>query len=364
MNMPTDTSAGIQARLRLDRPGFSLELDLSLPGTGVSVFYGHSGSGKSSLLRCLAGLEPQARGLVRVQGETWQDEATGLLLPPHRRPVGCVFQEANLFPHLSVSQNLDYGRTRRQGVDERRAGELIELLGIGPLLERNPDSLSGGERQRVAIARALFSSPRLLLMDEPLASLDQPRKREILPYLERLHQELSIPVIYVTHAPEEVVRLADHLLLLENGRALASGPLDAALVDPAVPNATQRDLGCLLCTQVVSYDADYGLLEVSFAGGRLHLPHTPSPIGSVLRLQVKPRDLSLSLERPTGSSVLNQIPCRVLDFRQDGTAHTLVRLDASGTTLLASITRLSHDRLQLRPGLLVHAQVKATALGD
>jgi molybdate transport system ATP-binding protein len=364
MSEHSPASDGIQARLRLSRGTFTLDCELALPGKGVSVIYGHSGSGKSSLLRCLAGLEPEAHGQLWVAGVCWQDDTAGIFLAPHQRPVGCVFQEANLFPHLSVQQNLNYGRTRRPGVDERRAGALVELLGIGPLLTRSTDSLSGGERQRVAIARALFSNPRLLLMDEPLASLDLPRKREILPYLERLHQELSMPLVYVTHAPEELVRLADHLVLLENGHVLAAGPLETCLVTPTLPTATHRDLGCVLKTRVLSYDADYGLLEVAFSAGKLHLPHTPAPFGSVLRLQVKPRDVSLSLRLPEHSSVLNQIPCSVVDFRQDGPAHTLVRLDAAGTPLLASITRLSHDRLKLTPGMRVHAQVKATALGD
>ena len=201
--------AGIDARFRLDWPGFSLDVDLALPGRGVTALFGHSGSGKTTLLRCIAGLERAAQGRLAVDGEVWQD--AGSWLPPHQRPIGYVFQEASLFAHLTVLGNLRYGMKRISGAQRVSLDHAIELLGIGHLLDRKPDRLSGGERQRVGIARALAVSPRLLLMDEPLAALDLKRKQEILPYLERLHDELSIPVLYVSHSPDEVARLADYL---------------------------------------------------------------------------------------------------------------------------------------------------------
>ncbi len=220
----------ITTRLHLDRGDFRLDVDLSLPGQGISALFGHSGSGKTTCLRAIAGLERLPGGQVKVGDQIWQDEQRGLFVPPHQRPIGYVFQEASLFPHLSVRQNLNFGLKRLPR--EARRGDLetmAELLGIRPLLDRPADVLSGGERQRAAIARALLTAPQLLLMDEPLAALDLKRKQEILPYLERLHEELSIPIIYVSHAPDEVARLADHLVLLDQGRVVASGPLTETL---------------------------------------------------------------------------------------------------------------------------------------
>ncbi|MDP1536360.1 MAG: molybdenum ABC transporter ATP-binding protein [Burkholderiales bacterium] len=230
----------ILARFRHGYPGFTLDVDLELPSRGVTALFGHSGSGKTTLLRCIAGLERTANGYLAIDGTLWQDGAS--FLPTHRRPIGYVFQEASLFPHLSVRGNLEYGAKRAQSLPAREGGagggranlcrpasadfsHIVELLGIGTLLDRKPERLSGGERQRVAIARALLTAPRLLLMDEPLAALDLARKNEILPYLERLHDELEIPVLYVSHAPDEVARLADHLVVMDGGRAVAQGPL-------------------------------------------------------------------------------------------------------------------------------------------
>lgn len=210
---------GIQARFRLDWPGFRLDVDLTLPGRGVTALFGHSGSGKTTLLRCIAGLERSPQGFLSFKGEVWQDAATWL--PTYRRPLGYVFQEASLFPHLTVMGNLRYGLRRVTAGQRAHLEQAIELLGIAPLLKRRPDRLSGGERQRVGIARALAVNPRVLLMDEPLAALDHQRKQEILPYLERLHDTLAIPVLYVSHSPDEVARLADHLVVMEDGQALA-----------------------------------------------------------------------------------------------------------------------------------------------
>jgi molybdate transport system ATP-binding protein len=239
--------AGIEARFRIDWPGFVLDVDLSLPGRGVTALFGHSGSGKTTLLRCIAGLERAPLGRLAVDGEVWQDASQWL--PPHKRPIGYVFQEASLFAHLTVMGNLHYGLKRLRCAPRISLDQAIELLGIGHLLDRKPDTLSGGERQRVGIARALAVSPRLLLMDEPLAALDLKRKQEILPYLERLHDELEIPVLYVSHSPDEVTRLADHLVAMEGGRVVAYGPLadtlarldlQSAWVRTSVPCSTPR----------------------------------------------------------------------------------------------------------------------------
>jgi len=240
-------SASILARLTLARDDFTLDVDLQLPGSGISALFGHSGSGKTSCLRCLAGLERAASAYIEVNGEVWEDSASGFFLPPHRRPIGYVFQEASLFPHLSVRANLEFG-WRRVPAAQRKVSleQACALLGIGHLLERRPATLSGGEAQRVGIARALLSSPRLLLLDEPLAALDGPRKREILPYLEHLHEELQIPLVYVSHAQDEVARLADYLVLLEQGKVLASGPIIETLARLDLPLAQGDDAGVVL----------------------------------------------------------------------------------------------------------------------
>jgi len=234
------------AQFHMEWPGFTLDLDLNMPARGVTAIFGHSGSGKTTLLRCIAGLERAPQGFLRFKGEAWQDERT--FLPVHKRPLGYVFQEASLFPHLSVLGNLRYGLSRSKAASSGRLDQAVELLGIGHLLERKPDRLSGGERQRVGIARALAVSPRLLLMDEPLAALDMKRKHEILPYLERLHRTMDLPILYVTHSPDEVVRLADHLVVMEDGRVLAHGTLAETLpyIDLPLTMAEERQISEVL----------------------------------------------------------------------------------------------------------------------
>ncbi|WP_277052207.1 molybdenum ABC transporter ATP-binding protein [Zestomonas thermotolerans] len=357
---------GIEARLRLDYPGFVLDVDLRLPGRGVTALFGPSGSGKTSLLRCIAGLERAGQGFLRVNGELWQDSAARLLLPTHRRALGYVFQEASLFEHLNVRRNLEYG-WKRIPEAQRRVGleQAVALLGLGHLLERMPQRLSGGERQRVGIARALLTSPRLLLLDEPLAALDVRLKNEILPYLERLHDELDIPVLYVSHAPDEVARLADHLVLLEQGRVLASGPLGDTLARLDLPLALAEDAGVVVEGRVVGHDAHYQLLSLALPGGGelLRVAHAPLATGRQLRCKIQARDVSLSLQRPEGSSILNLLPAQVSgELPAAGGAHVLVRLEVAGTPLLARITRYSRDQLGLFPGQRLWAQVKAVAV--
>ena len=265
--MKTVARPAIHARFKLDYPGFSLDVDLTLPGQGVTALFGHSGSGKTTLLRAIAGLERVAGGRLAVNGETWQDDA--VFRPTHQRPLGYVFQEASLFPHLSVQANLEYGQKRVPAAVRRVSlDQAVAMLDIGHLLGRKPARLSGGERQRVGIARALATSPRLLLMDEPLAALDHARKQEILPYLERLHDELDIPVLYVSHAPDEVARLADHIVVMEGGRALATGPLTDTLARLDLPIKLGEDAGVVLDAVVAERDAEWHLAHMEFAGGR------------------------------------------------------------------------------------------------
>lgn len=367
--MTTDAPA-LHARFFLHRPGFSLDVNLTLPGRGVTAIFGHSGSGKTTLLRLIAGLERAPGSHLEINGELWQDDARRLFAPVHRRALGYVFQDAALFPHLSVAQNLAYGQKRRApaasavGVSSAAdSAALIELLGIGHLLERRPLTLSGGERQRVAIARALLANPRLLLMDEPLASLDQSRKREILPYLERLHASLAIPLLYVTHSTDEVARLADHLVIMDAGRVIAHGPLAATLARLDLPDELADDIGSVIEGTVVTYDASYRLLTLAFPGGYLRVIHAPTQVGQRLRVQIKARDVSVTLSPASDTSILNVFPARVTAMQSLGeTGHVRLGLDAGGTVLTARLTRHSYDHLKLRPGLTVHVQIKAVSV--
>lgn len=356
----------IEVRLKLNYPGFALEVDLKLPGRGVTALYGHSGSGKTTCLRCIAGLERAEDGFVQINDQVWQDSRNGLFVPPHKRALGYVFQEASLFPHLSVRANLEFG-FKRIARQQRRVDldHATELLGIAHLLDRHPQHLSGGERQRIGIARALLTSPQLLLMDEPLAALDSKRKSEILPYLERLHDELDIPVLYVSHAQDEVARLADHIVLLSDGQVLASGPIGETLARLDLPMALGDDAGVVINGSVSAYDAHYQLLTLQLPDSALSMrvAHAPLALGKQLRIKVQARDVSLSLQAQEPSSILNRLPVTVTgEISADNNAHVLVRLDAGGTPLLARITRFSRDQLQLHPGQALWAQIKAVAV--
>lgn len=354
-------SHDIRARFRLERGGFTLDVDLTLPGRGITALFGHSGSGKTTCLRAMAGLERAPGGLFAIGGETWQDEDS--FVPTHQRSLGYVFQEASLFPHLSVRGNLEFGRKRAAAAPQPFALPAVaELLGIDSLLDRRPDSLSGGERQRVAIARALLSAPRLLLMDEPLAALDLKRKLEILPYLERLHGELSIPVIYVSHAPDEVARLADHLVLLEAGKVAASGPLMETLARADLPPAFADDAGVVLEAVLGGHEED-NLSRLDFPGGSLRVGRRPEDVGARLRCRIHARDVSLALEKPAASSILNILPATVTAVvPTDTPGHVLVQMRAGSTLLLARITERSRRELAIEPNQPVWAQVKAVAL--
>jgi molybdate transport system ATP-binding protein len=356
----------IDVRLKRAYSGFSLDVDLNLPGRGVTALYGHSGSGKTTCLRCIAGLERAEHGFIQINDEVWQDSDNGIFVPPHKRALGYVFQEASLFPHLSVLANLQFG-LKRIAKSQRRVdmAQATELLGIGHLLERHPQHLSGGERQRVGIARALLTSPKLLLMDEPLAALDSQRKSEILPYLQRLHDELDIPLLYVSHAQDEVARLADHLVLLSEGKALASGPIGETLARLDLPMAMGDDAGVIIEGQVSAYDAQYQLLSLQLPATEMSIrvTHAPMKIGQTLRCKVHARDISLTLQNSEFSSILNRLPVTVVSEQSaDNAAHVLIRLDAGGTPLVARITRYSRDQLAVHPGQLLWAQIKAVAV--
>lgn len=355
--------SAIRLRFRIERRDFSLDVDLSLPGRGVTALFGPSGSGKTTCLRAIAGLERAAGGHVAIGDDIWQDAAQGLFVPVHRRSLGYVFQEASLFAHLSVRANLEFGQQRIAAKDRQfDLAAVSQLLGIAGLLERKPDSLSGGERQRAAIARALLASPRLLLLDEPLAALDLKRKQEILPYLERLRDELSIPIIYVSHSPDEVARLADHLVLLDAGRVVASGPLTETLARTDLPPAFADDAGVVLETVLAAHEED-ALSRLAFEDGCIYVSGRKEPPGSRLRCRIHARDVSLALERPVGSSIVNILPATVTaTVPTDHPGHVLVQMRIGGTPLLARITERSRRELGIVPGKQVWAQVKAVAL--
>jgi molybdate transport system ATP-binding protein len=352
----------IRARFHLPYPDFALDVELEFPSRGVTALFGPSGSGKTTLLRCIAGLERGARGRLEIDGEVWQNDP--IFLPTHRRPLGYVFQEARLFPHLDVRRNLDFGQ-RRVPAERRRVAQdrAVELLGIGHLLDRMPEKLSGGERQRVAIARALLTSPRLLLMDEPLAALDLARKNEILPYLERLHDELEIPVVYVSHAPEEVARLADHIVVMAAGRVVAQGPLVETLARLDLPVRLGDDAGVVLAGQVAERDENWHLARVEFAGGSLWVREGGHPVGQPVRVRVLARDVSVVLEPPHESSILNTLPAIVMEVVEEAhPALALVKLQVGPSAIVARLTRRSACGLELKPGKAVFVQIKAVAV--
>ena len=355
-------SNSILARFDLDYANFQLSVDLKLPDPGITVLFGQSGSGKTTLLRCIAGLQRPTHGFLQINGQPWQNSETNLFIPTHRRPLGYVFQEANLFPHLTVLGNLNFGLQRlgRQTSIQQNQS-ILELLGIEHLLERYPERLSGGERQRVAIARALILKPDLLLMDEPLASLDARRKQEILPFLNRLHRELHIPLLYVTHSLQEVAQLADHLVIMTNGQAVASGPLTDTLSRLDVPLAHDRDAVTVWPATVISHEEEYQLTRVTVAGGELSLPRIPCEVGTSLRIQIQARDVSIALDPPTRSSILNILPATIDSLTSDG-AQTVVKLQVSDQPLLAHITHKSTIKLGLQTGMTVFAQIKGSSV--
>ncbi len=352
----------IDARFDLAYPGFRLDVDLQLPARGVTALFGSSGSGKTTLLRLIAGLERAAGGRLRINDETWQDDS--FFMPAHQRPLGYVFQDARLFPHLSVRGNLEYGRKRAAaGMDRNALNHAVELLGIDHLLDRVPDRLSGGERQRVAIARALATTPRLLLMDEPLAALDVKRKREIMPYLERLHDELAIPLLYVSHAPDEVARFADHLVVLDNGRVLANGPLGATLARLDLPISLGEDAGVVIDATVGAVDEPWHLMRVDFPGGSFWARDHGLPLARKVRVRVLARDVSLAKEQPGRTSIQNVLQGHVDAIGDDDhPGSVIVRIQVGGVMLLAKLTKRAATTLDIAAGQPVWVQVKSVAL--
>jgi molybdate transport system ATP-binding protein len=353
----------VTAQFQLSYSAFQLDVDLRLPNSGVSVLFGHSGSGKTTLLRCIAGLQQAAQGFLQINGEIWQDSEKGIFLPTYQRNLGYVFQEANLFAHLTVLGNLCYGLKRiGQSAETEHFKLVIELLGIEHLMTRLPERLSGGERQRVGIARALVLNPKILLMDEPLAALDSKRKQEILPFLTRLHNELKIPVLYVTHSQQEVAQLADYLVLLADGKVQAAGLLAETLSRLDLPQVQDQQAASVWQVGVVEHEADYHLTRVAFAGGELSLPAIDVALGTSLRVQIYARDVSITLEVAKSTSILNVLPAIISDMVDDESGQSMVRLQVGSQPLLAHVTRKSAQLLNLQIGMAVYVQIKGTSI--
>ncbi|SFD07512.1 molybdenum ABC transporter ATP-binding protein [Tropicimonas isoalkanivorans] len=349
-------------RLRHHLSDFTLDAAFEAPD-GVTALLGHSGAGKTTVVQAVAGLLRPDEGRVAVGGWVMGDTAAGVWLPPHRRGVGYVFQEGRLFPHMTVRRNLAYGcRAQGRGVEEAEFDRIVHLLGIAGLLDRRPAGLSGGEKQRVAIGRALLSRPRLLLLDEPLAALDEARKQEILPFIEALRDEAGLPILYVSHAVAEVARLATTVVVLERGRVLRSGPTASVLSDlEIVPSFGPRSAGAVIEARVVAHLAD-GLSELRTSAGALLLPGIAAPPGRLLRIRILAHEVILSRARPEGLSALNILPATVSGLRTVPGDCVMVQLASGDDTLLARITTRSARALALTPGTPCHAIVKSVAV--
>jgi molybdate transport system ATP-binding protein len=337
-------------------PDFRLDVDMVLPD-GLTCLFGRSGSGKTSIVNAVAGLLLPDRARIVLDGLVLND------LPPHRRDIGYVFQDARLFPHLTVKDNLTYG-PRVRGRKVEGFDRIVGFLGIGGILARRPATLSGGERQRVALGRALLSQPRLLLMDEPLAALDEARKAEILPYIEALRDEMGLPIMYVSHSLPEVARLATTIVVIEAGRVVAFGPAAEVLSSPeTAPLLGLRDAGAVLTAQIAGHEAD-GLTRLDTRAGPLWLPKIAGEAGRSVRVRIAAQDVILSRSRPEGLSALNILPATVVALHEGQGPGVLVRLDLGGEFLLARLTRRSATLLQLAPGLPVHAVLKSVAVAQ
>ena len=354
------------ARFDVAYPNFHLMIDIDVPATGITAVFGQSGSGKTTLLRCLAGLERSPTGFMQVGDDIWQDESSSRYEPISNRRIGYVFQEPRLFPHLSVRSNLTYGFNRTPARERRLSlDQVVEVLGIASLLDRRPQKLSGGEQQRVAIGRALLTSPKLLLLDEPLSSLDSQRKREIMPFIQRLYKELKIPIVYVTHSLHEILQLAQIVVLLRDGKGVATGPLNEVFSRLDLHRYLgPRLIGAVIDTVVMEHEQEFGLTRLEFHGHPLYVPVQPVDIGEPLRVHILSTDVSLALGTSDHrTSALNVLPAKVMEIREIDQSTMDVRLDI-GCPLVASITRKSAVALGLSPGQQLYAHIKSVALAE
>ena len=350
----------IECRINIQLEGFKLDAKFTIPDKGITVVFGPSGSGKTTLLRAIAGLEKSDTGFLKVGDSIWQSDHN--FVPTHKRQIGYVFQDAALFDHLNVEGNLDYVIKRKTGLTEDFIDSIYTLLDIKPLINRSTVQLSGGEKQRIAIARALLTNPKILLLDEPLSALDLKRKNEILPYLDSLHSQLDIPILYVTHSQDETSRLADHLMLIEDGKIIGNGPINEMLTRFDLPLSHSGDAISIFDARVMSRDTDFNLMDLEFKGGQFIVPDNKLPIESLVRIRVAARDVSITKKKQTDTSILNIFPAVVEEMVPEGDAQVMVRLTLNGVTLLACLTRKSASSLKLDQGLSVFIQVKSVAI--
>lgn len=353
----------IRARIEKRLGEFALSADFETPSRGIAALFGHSGAGKTSIVNAMAGIIRPDAGEIRVGDTIFFDSASGIDLPVERRRIGYVFQDSRLFPHLTVERNLRYGWRRTPAPRALEWQSVVEVLGIGHLLARWPYGLSGGERQRVALGRALLSQPRLLLMDEPLASLDAARKADILPYIERLRDEFDLPIVYVSHSIDEVARLADHLVLVADGRTVASGPLVEIMSSPDfAPYVGRFEAGAVLECEVNAHDARLHLTTLTFADGRLRVPLVDLPVGHRVRARLRARDVSLARAEPADISITNHLKGTVVSLVEREGPFVDVVVSLGHTRLRSLITRESRERLHLGVGDTVWALIKTVAL--
>ena len=350
----------IECKIKIHLESFILDANFSIPDRGITVVFGPSGSGKTTLLRAIAGLEKSDKGFLKIGDSVWQEG--GNFLATHKRQIGYVFQDASLFDHLDVKGNLNFVIKRAVGLKEDFIESIHNLLEIKSLLNRRTTQLSGGERQRVAIARALLTNPKILLLDEPLSALDMKRKNEILPYLDSIHNDLEIPILYVTHSQSEMSRLADHLLLIEDGHIIGSGPVNDMLTRFDMPLSHGAEAVSIIEAKVVGCEAKFNLMHLEFLGGQFVVPDNGFPVQTRVRIRVVARDVSLTKSKQVDTSILNIFPATVQEIVPEGEAQVMVRLEIKETILLACITRMSSYKLRLDKGTKVFVQVKSVAI--
>ena len=350
----------IECKIKIKLDDFMLDAKFTIPDKGITVVFGDSGSGKTTLLRVIAGLEKSDDGYLKVGDSVWQKGDN--FVPTHKRQIGYVFQDAALFDHLDVKGNLGYVIKRTYGLNKDFIESIYTLLEIKSLLNRSTVQLSGGEKQRVAIARALLANPKILLLDEPLSALDLKRKNEILPYLDSLHNQLDIPILYVTHSQDETSRLADHLMLIENGKIIGNGPVNEMLTRFDMPMARSSEAISIFDAKVINRDPEFSLMYLEFSGGQFVVPDNGISIESLVRIRVAARDVSLTKKKQTDTSILNIFPAVVEEIVPEGKAQIIVRLTMGGVTLLSCLTRRSASILGLEIGLSIFVQVKSVAI--
>jgi molybdate transport system ATP-binding protein len=350
----------IECKIKIQLESFMLDANFSIPDRGITVVFGPSGSGKTTLLRAIAGLEKSDDGFLKIGDSVWQKGED--FLATHKRQIGYVFQDAALFDHLDVKGNLNFVIKRAIGLKEDFIESIHNLLEIKTLLNRKTTQLSGGEKQRVAIARALLTNPKILLLDEPLSALDLKRKNEILPYLDSIHNDLEIPILYVTHSQDEMSRLADHLLLIEDGNIVGSGPVNDMLTRFDMPLSHGGDAVSIIEAEVLKRDSEFNLMHLDFLGGQFIVPDNSFPVQTKVRIRVVARDVSLTKSKQVDTSILNIFPAMVQEIVNEGEAQVMVRLQIKETILLACITRKSSYKLRLEKGSEVFVQVKSVAI--